>query len=109
MKVEITGKNLEVTESIRAHIEAKFDKLAKWQVTLITPRVAISEEPNKQFRADATIGVPNKNLVASSIHEDLYAAINEMVHKLSRQLNKLQHKPDSRRATHIERPEVDEE
>lgn len=31
-------------------------------------------------------------------HEDMYTAINELISKLERQLNKLQHKGEARRA-----------
>ncbi|HCR6665662.1 TPA: ribosome-associated translation inhibitor RaiA, partial [Shigella flexneri] len=48
--------------------------------------------------ADATINTPNGVLVASGKHEDMYTAINELINKLERQLNKLQHKGEARRA-----------
>ncbi|GAM77152.1 ribosome hibernation protein yfiA [Vibrio ishigakensis] len=43
------------------------------------------------------------------MHEDLYAAVNEVEQKLERQLNKLRHKPEARRATHSEVPVAEEE
>lgn len=49
--------------------------------------------------------MPKGQLVASSIHDDLYVAINEVEQKLERQLNKLRHKPEARRA---EKPEIEE-
>ncbi|TOM42254.1 ribosomal subunit interface protein, partial [Vibrio parahaemolyticus] len=52
------------------------------------------------------IKVPKGQLVASATHEDLYAAINEVEQKLERQLNKLTHKPEARRAN---KPELVEE
>lgn len=51
------------------------------------------------FIADATINTPNGHLVASAKHEDMYTAINELINKLERQLNKVQHKGEARRAT----------
>ena len=48
-------------------------------------------------------------LVASATHEDLYVAINEVEHKLARQLNKLAHKSEeSRRVTRHELVEEEE-
>ncbi len=108
MKVNITGKNLEITSAIRTHIESKFEKLEKWQVDIIGCQAAISEEPNKQKKIEATITVPKGKLVASSSDEDLYKAVTEVGQKLERQLNKLRHKPDARRASHSEKPEVPE-
>ncbi|GAM58815.1 ribosome hibernation protein yfiA [Vibrio ishigakensis] len=109
MKMNITGKNIEITSAIRAHIEAKFKKLEKWQVDIIGCQASFQEEPNKNKKFEAVITVPKGKLVASAVHEDLYAAVNEVEQKLERQLNKLRHKPEARRATHSEVPVAEEE
>ncbi|EIA1556322.1 ribosome-associated translation inhibitor RaiA [Vibrio parahaemolyticus] len=106
MTMNITGKNIEITSAIRAHIESKFKKLEKWQVDIIGCQATFSEEPNKQKKFEAVIKVPKGQLVASATHEDLYAAINEVEQKIERQLNKLTHKPEARRAN---KPELVEE
>ncbi|ENM3756201.1 ribosome hibernation-promoting factor, HPF/YfiA family [Vibrio cholerae] len=106
MKINITGKNIEVTSAIRNHIEGKLKKLEKWQVDIIGCQASFSEEPNKQKKFEAVVSIPRGQLVASAIHEDLYAAINEVEQKLERQLNKLRHKPEARRA---DRTELSEE
>jgi ribosome-associated inhibitor A len=97
MKVEIVGKNIEVTSAIREHIEGKIKKLEKWQVDIIGCQTSFEEEPNKKKRFEAVISVPKGQLVASAVHDDLYTAVNEVVQKLERQLNKLRHKPEARR------------
>ncbi|MGD8112004.1 ribosome hibernation-promoting factor, HPF/YfiA family [Vibrio sp. TRT 21S02] len=105
MKVNITGKKIEITSAIRTHIESKFKKLEKWQIDIISCQATFSEEPNKQKKIEAVITVPKGQLVASAVHEDLYAAVNEVEQKLERQLNKLSHKSEARRA---DKPEVEE-
>ena len=106
MTMNITGKNIEITSAIRAHIESKFKKLEKWQVDIIGCQATFSEEPNKQKKFEAIIKVPKGQLIASATHEDLSAAINEVEQKLERQLNKLTHKPEARRSS---KPELVEE
>ncbi|MBA5764510.1 ribosome-associated translation inhibitor RaiA [Vibrio sp. 404] len=106
MKVNITGKNIDITSAIRNHIESKFKKLEKWQVDIIGCQATFSEEPNKQKKFEAVITVPKGKLVASAVHEDLYAAVNEVEQKLERQLNKLRHKPEARRS---DKPELEVE
>ena len=106
MKVNITGKNIEITSAIRNHIESKFKKLEKWQVDIIGCQASFSEEPNKQKKFEATVSIPKGQLIASAVHDDLYAAINEVEQKLERQLNKLRHKPEARRT---DKPELEEE
>ncbi|PWI32061.1 ribosome-associated translation inhibitor RaiA [Vibrio albus] len=108
MRVNITGKNIDTTSAIRSHIEAKLKKLEKWQVDIINCQAAISEEPNRQKKFEATVTIPKGKLVASATHEDLYAAITETEQKLERQLNKLRHKPDAKRAAYPDKPELDE-
>lgn len=98
MVIDITSKQMEITPAIRTHVEDRLKKLEKWQVQLINPHIILSKEP-KAFTADATINIPNGTLVASAKHEDMYTAINELLAKLERQLNKLQHKGEARRAT----------
>lgn len=111
MRVEITGKNIDVTDAIREHITSRFEKLEKWQVPLINPHAVINQVPGNKFKIDAEIGIPGSQLIASAEHEDMYAAINEVGHKLEKQLNKLSHKNEARRASHagIPQPEDDVE
>jgi ribosome-associated inhibitor A len=97
MILNITSKQMEITEAIRHHVEERLSKLEKWQTHLINPHIVLSKEP-KEFVADATINTPNGTLVASAKHADMYTAINDLIAKLERQLNKAQHKPEARRA-----------
>ncbi|MBD1575377.1 MULTISPECIES: ribosome hibernation-promoting factor, HPF/YfiA family [Vibrio] len=97
MQMNVIGKNIEVTSSIRDHIEAKFKKLEKWQIELLSCHATISTEPANQTKIEAKITVPKGQLVASASDEDLYKAINEVEQKLGRQLNKLSHKPEAKR------------
>jgi len=97
MVLNITSKQMEITAAIRDHVEDRLAKLEKWQAHLINPHIVLSKAP-KEFVADATINTPNGTLVASAKHEDMYTAINDLIGKLERQLNKVQHKPEARRA-----------
>ncbi|WP_114195773.1 ribosome-associated translation inhibitor RaiA [Edaphovirga cremea] len=97
MTINITSKQMDITEAIRQHVEDRLAKLDKWQAHLINPHIVLSKDP-KGFVADATISTPNGPLVASAKHIDMYAAINELITKLERQLNKVQHKGEARRA-----------
>ncbi|WP_312064859.1 ribosome-associated translation inhibitor RaiA [Pantoea septica] len=97
MILNITSKQMEITAAIRDHVEDRLAKLEKWQAHLINPHIVLSKAP-KEFVADATINTPNGTLIASAKHEDMYTAINDLIGKLERQLNKVQHKPEARRA-----------
>ncbi|OON38822.1 ribosomal subunit interface protein [Izhakiella australiensis] len=97
MILNITSKQMEITEAIRNHVEERLAKLEKWQTQLINPHIVLSKESN-EFVADANINTPNGPLVASAKHIDMYSAINDLIGKLEKQLNKAQHKGEARRA-----------
>ncbi|MFT4464129.1 MAG: ribosome-associated translation inhibitor RaiA [Sodalis sp. (in: enterobacteria)] len=97
MIINITGKQMEITPAIRQHAEERLAKLAKWQTQLINPHIILSKQP-QGFVADATLSTPNGQLVASATHQDMYLAINELLAKLERQINKVQHKGEVRHA-----------
>ena len=45
MIVNITSKQMEITEAIRQHVEERLAKLEKWQTDLINPHIVLSKEP----------------------------------------------------------------
>ncbi len=106
MNIEISGKNIEITSSIRQRIEEKVAKLEKWQVDIISCHATVSVE-NTEQKIEIALSIPKNRLVASAANEDLYVAINEAVKKLETQMNKLRHKHEARR--HEETPVATEE
>ncbi|AJA44324.1 ribosome-associated translation inhibitor RaiA [Frischella perrara] len=98
MTISITSKQMDITPAIRSYIEDKMTKLEKWRALLINPHFILSKEPDG-FLVDATIATKGSSLVASAKHDDMYTAVNELIAKLEKQLNKLQHKSESRRAS----------
>lgn len=98
MRIEITSKQMEITDAIRSRVESRFEKLSRFDVPLIKPHVIITEEP-KSFKIEANITIPNNQLFAEAEHSDLYAAINQLGQKLERQLNRSLKKPVAQRNT----------
>nr|AMK08837.1 PM0092 protein [Pasteurella multocida] len=88
---------MEITPAIHAHVEDRLAKLGKWQTQLINPHFILNKIP-KGFSVEASIGTPLGDLFAKAESEDMYKAVNEVEEKLERQLNKLQHKGEARRA-----------
>ena len=100
MTLNITSKQMEITPAIREHVEGRLAKLEKWHTQLISPHFVLSKVPNG-FSVEASIGTPLGNLLATATAGGIYKAVtsrNEVEEKLERQLNKLQHKGESRRA-----------
>ncbi|WP_107851378.1 ribosome hibernation-promoting factor, HPF/YfiA family [Oceanimonas marisflavi] len=107
MSIAITSHVIDITPAIRERIESRFEKLNRRQIALITPHVVIQKE-GLNYQVEASAGVPGETLFAQAEDENLYAAINDLGHKLERQLTRYAEKPLAQRAQATQ-PVVEEE
>ena len=104
MTTEITGKNFEkISPAVREKIDEKFSKLDKFNVQFIKNHILIEKDSHGVHTVEVTSSIPGSTLQASSSKDNLYATINDVFHKLERQLNKHQHKSESRRVSNGEK------
>jgi putative sigma-54 modulation protein len=96
MQVIVTGHHLEVTDALKAHIDAKFEKLARHFDNVTDVHVILSVEKLIQ-KAEATLQLSGAKLFAEDSQEDMYVAIDAMVDKLDRQISKHKEKTGSHR------------
>jgi putative sigma-54 modulation protein len=96
MQVIVTGQHLEVTDALKAHIDAKFEKLARHFDNVTEVHVILSVEKLVK-KAEATLQLSGAKLFAEDHQEDMYAAIDAMVDKLERQIAKHKEKTGSHR------------
>ncbi len=87
MQVIVTGHHLEITDALKAHVDAKFEKLARHFDNVTDVHVILSVEKLVQ-KAEATLQLSGAKLFAEDHQEDMYAAIDAMVDKLERQISK---------------------
>ncbi len=87
MQVIVTGHHLEITDALKAHVDAKFEKLARHFDKVTDVHVILSVEKLVQ-KAEATLQTSGAKLFAEDHLEDMYSAIDEMVDKLDRQITK---------------------
>lgn len=87
MRYTITGKNIEVTASLKDIIQDKLDKLEKFFNSDAIVNVTLSVERNFQ-KIEVTIPIKGSVLRAEEQDESMYAAIDMVVDKLERQLVK---------------------
>ena len=89
MRFEIVGKNVTVTEGMRAKIEQKLSFLDKY--LLIDPdtiaRVVVRVYPTTQ-KIEVTIPTKVGTLRTEVMHQDLYAAIDLAIDKLEDQIRR---------------------
>ena len=90
MNLTISGHHLEVTPALRGYVSDKLDRITRHFEQVMDVRVLLSvdnlKEKDRRQRAECNIKVKGGELHAESAHEDLYAAVDELVDKLDRQL-----------------------
>jgi putative sigma-54 modulation protein len=87
MHVIITGHHLEITDALKAQVDAKFEKLARHFDNVTDVHVILTVEKLVQ-KAEATLQIAGAKLFAEDHGEDMYAAIDNMVDKLDRQITR---------------------
>ena len=96
MRIEVVGRNLEITPAIREYAESKADKLPKYfdgvQLTTVTIAKA-DHQTHGDFGVEFVIDVEkHASFVAKASDADLYAAIDQAIAKAQRQLHDFKEK-----------------
>lgn len=87
MQLNLTGRHVEITDSLREYVTNKFAKLERHFDHINNVHVILDIEKLSQ-KAEATMHVNGGELFASTEHQDMYAAIDGLVDKLDRQVIK---------------------
>ena len=90
MQLQVKGKNLEVSESIREYAERKLSKIDKQVHALTRVEVELAVEKNPSVAAnqiaEATVWLKGHTLRAREATRDMKASIDELTEKLLRQV-----------------------
>lgn len=87
MQLNITGQNVEITEALRDFVNAKFAKLEQYFERINQVYIVLKVEKVTHI-SYAVFCLKKKKLHASAEGQDMYAAIDGLIDKLARQLNK---------------------
>ncbi|ASD68551.1 MULTISPECIES: ribosome hibernation promoting factor [Pseudoalteromonas] len=87
MQLNLTGRHVEITDSLRDYVTNKFAKLERHFDHINNVHVILDVEKLVQ-KAEATLHVNGGELFASTEHQDMYAAIDGLIDKLDRQVIK---------------------
>lgn len=87
MQININGHHIDLTDSMQEYVNTKFNKLERFFEHINNVQVILRVEKKQQI-AEATLHVNNGEIHAMSDNESMYAAIDSLVDKLVRQLNK---------------------
>ncbi len=103
MQLQIKGKNLDVSESIRSYAERKLEKLDRLvhDEARIEIELAVERNPSVADNqvAEATVRLKGHTLRAREASRDMKASIDELVEKLLRQVREEREKKGAKRRT----------
>ncbi|MDE2402877.1 MAG: ribosome-associated translation inhibitor RaiA [Burkholderiales bacterium] len=90
MNLTISGHHLEITPALRAYVLTKLERVTRHfdQVVDITVLLSVEKQKEKERRqkAEVNVHVKGKDIFVETSHEDLYAAIDQLMDKLDRQV-----------------------
>ena len=105
MNLTISGHNLDVTPALRSYVTSKLDRITRHFDQVVDVKVLLTVENLKEKqgrkRAECNVHVKGSDMFAESSHADMYAAVDELVDKLDRQV--VRHK-DRLQSHHHEAP-----
>src|SRR2546423_617824 len=87
MRVEFTGRQYEITPTIRKHVEHGLSKLEKILGTAFDTHVILATEKHRHI-AEITITVRNHAIVGIAEMAEMMAAIAEALDRIERQAEK---------------------
>ncbi|MBU6225548.1 MAG: ribosome-associated translation inhibitor RaiA [Burkholderiales bacterium] len=90
MNLTISGHHLEVTPALRSYVTDKLDRITRHFDQVVDVKVLLSienqTEKERRQKAECNIHVKGNDMFAESAHHDLYAAVDDLVDKLDRQV-----------------------
>lgn len=88
MRVTITGRNLDISDSWRAKIEKKVSKLDKYLRDDSEVQVRLTQERGTRNTAEITILLPGSILRAEETSPEMTASLDKVMDKIVRQIHR---------------------
>ncbi len=91
MNLQVSGHHLEITPALHAYVTGKLERITRHFDNVIDVNVILSVDKLTQ-KAEVTVHLAGKDVYVESVDEDLYAAVDGLVDKLERQVQKYKQK-----------------
>jgi len=102
MQLNITGKNLEITDSLRAYAEKKAGRLERYLPNITDARMELSVENTRSAKdrqiAQMTLRTKQAILRAEEASADMFTSIDAVLEKMQRQIDRYKGKRWARRS-----------
>ena len=98
MNISITGRNIELTDGLKAAVEEKLSKLDKYFVRDTEVHVTMSVEKERQ-KVEVTVPMKGHIIRAEQVSNDMYVSIDLAEEIIERQLKKYRNKLVTKKQT----------
>ena len=96
MRIEVRGRNMEVTDELREHITKRFSRVSKQVSELARLDIEVYEERNPSIRdkevAEATLYLKGTTLRAREASPEMIHSIHELAEDIRRQVKRYREK-----------------
>jgi len=103
VRIEVSGRNMQVTDDLREAVIQRFARVGKQVSELATLEVQLGEEKNPRIAdrmvAEATLGLKGVTLRAKEASPDMLHSIHEIAEDIRRQVKKHREKRRKRQRT----------
>ena len=96
MRIEITGRHIDITPAIRDFTEDKLKKLERWIDEILETHVVLSVEKHRHI-AEIVLRARTRTFTGTDATGDMYASIGNAADKIEKQARKLKDKFTGRR------------
>jgi putative sigma-54 modulation protein len=96
MKTTVTGRHIDITPALRAHVEERVEHLTRFSGDVADATVVLSVEKYRH-QAEVSLNVNGVLIQAKEETSEMYASIDEAVAKIERQLKKYKDRQHTRR------------
>ncbi len=108
MQIAVMFRHMETSDPVRAYVEEKLSRVKKYIEEPIDAQVALSVEKKIRHQVEVTIVAKGITIKGSEATNDMYAAIDNVVAKIERQLKRYkekikEHKPLTGRERQVEK------
>ena len=105
MQLNVTGHNIDITDSLRKYVDSKLAKLERHFDNMTDIHCILTVE-KLLHKAEATVYLTGGKVHADSTEATMYAAIDMLVDKLDRQVKKHKEKLHDHHAKEVARGRV---
>src|SRR5262249_19731912 len=86
LPVHITPHGIELSLTLRRFIERKIFRLSRFAGDILSAEVVLREKSGADglFSVSARLALPGRDVHGNAVHENFYAAINQLVARLAR-------------------------